>query len=304
MLHASVIICGHNPRPDYLTQVLAGLRTQTLEPQCWELLLIDNGSETPLKPNWDLSWHLNARHVREPSLGLAYARQRGMREAGSDLLVFVDDDNVLDPNYLLEATRIGREWPILGAWGSGAIILEYERPPAKHLEKWCGQREAKRTYWSNVPFSTEATPWGSGLCVRAKVAAEYCRRYGESWITISDRLGTMQLGGGDTEICLVACDMGLGTAVFPQLRLLHLIPKERVTPEFLLRTLEGNAVSGTLLAHKWGRASRSPLSVRGLIAMCRAVALNRGFERRAHFAAWRGAIKAKRLIEGAELKTR
>src|SRR5258708_24159047 len=55
MLEFSVIICAHNPRPQYLRRVLEALRSQTLPKQEWELLLIDNLSSIPLMPNWDLS---------------------------------------------------------------------------------------------------------------------------------------------------------------------------------------------------------------------------------------------------------
>ena len=43
MLDASVIICTHNPRPDYFARVLDGLRNQTLPMHRWELLIVDNG---------------------------------------------------------------------------------------------------------------------------------------------------------------------------------------------------------------------------------------------------------------------
>ena len=61
----SVIICTHNPRPDYLRRVLDALKAQTLPKERWELLLIDNASNEPLSGEWDLSWHPHARHIRE-----------------------------------------------------------------------------------------------------------------------------------------------------------------------------------------------------------------------------------------------
>ena len=95
MFAISVIICSHNPRPEYLRRTLEALKAQTLPTKDWELLLVDNASKEPLAGRFDLSWHPNARHVRENELGLTTARLRGIREAHSDLLVFVDDDNVL-----------------------------------------------------------------------------------------------------------------------------------------------------------------------------------------------------------------
>src|ERR1700722_2249773 len=100
MFAVSVIICSHNPRENYLRRVLDALRAQTLPAQEWELLLVDNASTEPLAGRFDLSWHPNARHVREEKTGLTPARLRGIAEANGELLVFVDDDNVLRSDYL------------------------------------------------------------------------------------------------------------------------------------------------------------------------------------------------------------
>jgi glycosyltransferase involved in cell wall biosynthesis len=106
----SVIICTHNPRPDYLRRVLEALRNQTLSLEKWELLLVDNASQEPVtSESWDLSWHRHARYIREENVGIASARLRGMQEANADLMVFVDDDNVLSPDYLSMAVQIERE---------------------------------------------------------------------------------------------------------------------------------------------------------------------------------------------------
>src|ERR1700742_1990618 len=94
-IEASLIICSHNPRSDYFKRVLSALEEQSLSKDCWELILVDNRSLAPLALDWDLSWHPHARHIVETELGLAAARRRGIREALSDLLIFVDDDNVL-----------------------------------------------------------------------------------------------------------------------------------------------------------------------------------------------------------------
>ena len=44
----SVLICTHNPRRDYLDQVLAALRAQTLPVAEWELIVVDNASARPV----------------------------------------------------------------------------------------------------------------------------------------------------------------------------------------------------------------------------------------------------------------
>ena len=169
MFDISVIICSHNPRPTYLRRVLDALRNQTLPVERWELLLIDNASKERLDTLWDLSWHPNGRHIFEGQLGVAYARQRGIREMSADLLVFVDDDNVLDLDYLRKAVSIDHQWPELGAWGSGVINPEFEVEPPDYLKElvpYVALRNADNAYWSNVPTCKWATPWGAGHCVR------------------------------------------------------------------------------------------------------------------------------------------
>ena len=96
----SVIICTHNPRTDYFGRCLTALKAQTLPREEWELILIDNASVRDKALHPDLSWHPGARLVHEAKLGLTPARLRGIREASGDLLVFVDDDNVLEGDYL------------------------------------------------------------------------------------------------------------------------------------------------------------------------------------------------------------
>jgi glycosyltransferase involved in cell wall biosynthesis len=300
MVDVSVIICSHNPRPDYFRRVLDALLDQTLSQNRWELLLIDNASEMPLAATWDISWQPNGRHINEEELGLAPARRRGMREASADLLVFVDDDNILDRDYLSKAVRIKHDWPMLGVWGSGSTRGEFEFKPPKHLEEymaWLALRDTKIPRWSNVYPCKGATPWGAGLCVRSHVAEAYRKFYDRSVIRITGRQGKVLLSGEDVEICIVACKLGLGMGIFPELRLIHLIPKERVREDYLLKIIEGTHISNMLLAYKWDEVlPRSPFSTIGALSILKNLLTNRGFDRRKYFAILRATIRARRII--------
>jgi cellulose synthase/poly-beta-1,6-N-acetylglucosamine synthase-like glycosyltransferase len=66
----SVIICSHNPRPDYLRRVLGALKAQTLPKERWELLFIDNASKEPLAEKYNLSWQSYGRCINEEKSGL------------------------------------------------------------------------------------------------------------------------------------------------------------------------------------------------------------------------------------------
>jgi len=300
MLDISVVICSHNPRPPYLRRVLDGLKAQSLPKTQWELLLIDNASQQRLSDAWDLSWHPNARHVHEEKLGLSHARERGMREASAEIIVFVDDDNVLDQNYLAEAARIGHEWPQLGVWGCGSAVPEFEIEPRGDLKDYLhflAVFEGKQLKWSNVIGCQEATPCGVGLCVRSTVAQAYLDAWKETSLQILDRRGNSLLSGGDYEIAYTACARGLGMAVFPQLKATHLIPNERVTEDYLVRLREGVATSVNVLNYKWRRTvPKNYLSVVGFLSIMKNILLRRGIHRRMYLAEVRAAIAARRLV--------
>src|SRR6186713_996026 len=99
-MYLSVLIPTFNPAMEPLTRVVAALRVQTLPTTEWELIVVDNASRELLAPRLDLSWHPAARIVREDRRGLTLARLAGFAEACGSIAILVDDDNVLEPDYL------------------------------------------------------------------------------------------------------------------------------------------------------------------------------------------------------------
>ena len=244
-MRLSVIICTHNPRPDYLSRTLEALRSQTIPLTGWnELLLIDNGSDEPLASCVDLSWHPSGRHIREEELGLTPARLRGIAEAKGDLLVLVDDDNVLQRDYLETASRISVTHPHLGAFG-GSIEAEFEVEPDPRLEALLPSlaiRPVKEAKWAN--FGMGSVPFGAGLCVRAKVARAYASNASGSEIKRRlDRRGGSLIGGGDLDLALTSYELGLGVGLFGELVVTHLIDKRRLSPQYLHQVFVGGTYS-------------------------------------------------------------
>lgn len=307
MLDASVIVCTHNPRPDYFVRVLEGLRYQTLPFHRWELLIVDNASLVPLALRWDISWHPSARHILESELGIASARRRGIQEASADLIIFVDDDNVLDKTYLAEGIKIGQEWPRLGAWGSGSILGELEADLPDSLKKyrsWLPLREVKAPRWSNVASyrkadaSEDVIPMGAGLCVRTEIAVAYRQFCNQSSLQIVSRQGEGLQGGEDIELAFVCCSRGFGLGVFPELKMTYLIAKHRLTEDYFVRFAEAEYLTEFLLDYKWRRITpQSPLGIRTLLSVLRTIFLYRGVDRRLRLAWVRALIKARRIIE-------
>ncbi|MDJ0617250.1 MAG: glycosyltransferase [Calothrix sp. MO_192.B10] len=240
----TVVICTHNPRRDYLEKVLAALEAQTLIANQWELLLIDNASSNILSSEIDLTWHPHARHIREESLGLTAARIRGFREAKAEILVFADDDNVLDPDYLKHTLDILQQHPQLGAIG-GKSLAQFEVNP----EPWfanvavpLGIRdlgdETYICYWTQTTQSQkqypEFAPIGAGLAIRKQAAEVYANRItGNKTRLALGRTGKQLTSGEDNDIVLTLLEEGWGVGYFPQLKLTHLISAKRLTKKYL-----------------------------------------------------------------------
>jgi glycosyltransferase involved in cell wall biosynthesis len=245
----SVIICTHNPRLDYFEKVLNSLKTQTFSTEKWELLLIDNASTQSFFEMINLDWHSNSRYIYEEKLGLTPARLRGIQESQAEVLVFVDDDNVLDSNYLKTVFLISKKWTALGAWGGQTLPGFEEQPPDWTKPYWgyLAVREFDRDQWSNL-YQNDITPYGAGLCVRKIVAEEYLRLVNSDPKRMSlGRKGKIMLSGEDIDLAYTACDLGLGTGLFASLKLIHLMPAKRLSEEYLLKIVEGSTYSQVIL---------------------------------------------------------
>lgn len=294
----TVVICTHNPRPDYFGRTIEALRRQTLPTTQWELLVVDNASEPGRGPQEDLAWHPRARTVQEPKLGLTPARLCGIREAAGDLLVLVDDDNVLDPDYLEQAQAVAEARPYLGAW-SGQCRPDFEVQPPEWTRRYWGNlaiREFDEDVWSNLPRLADTMPCGAGLCVRREVARRYLEvnESGQRAFQF-DRAGGSLVSGGDNDLAACACDLGLGVGLVAALKLQHLMPPERLTADYLARLAEGIQFSGTLLDAQWGLAPQ-PRSLLGRLADMLRMLRQRGPDRRIAQAVNRGHRRAMALL--------
>ena len=86
--------------------------------------------------------------------------------------------------------------------------------------------------------------------------------------------------------------------VFPELKLIHLIPKERISENYLLKLFEGTTTSDQLLAYKWqGVTPSNPRSLFGMLSVLRHILVLRGMRRRMYLATVRAALQTRRIIE-------
>lgn len=98
-LRLSVVICTRD-RPDVLRDTLATVWTQSRRPD--ELAIIDDGrleAESIAMAARDAGVSF-VYHNKSDAPGLARSRSAGIRESSGDVLMFLDDDVLLEENYI------------------------------------------------------------------------------------------------------------------------------------------------------------------------------------------------------------
>src|SRR5262245_39523936 len=131
MVSVTVGICTFN-RAELLDQTLETLsRINVPDDATWEVIVVNNNStdETPEIVARHLS-HLPLRLIDEPVAGLSAARNRVIREATGELIIFIDDDVMVDCDWLAEYVRAAREWPHAHYFG-GTVRAHFAVDPPK-----------------------------------------------------------------------------------------------------------------------------------------------------------------------------
>lgn len=99
----SVVICTYN-RDKFIRTALQKLSEQTLRPEEYEVIIIDNRStdNTADICKTFIAEHpgFNFRYVFEEKKGLSFARNRGWQEAKSAIVTYIDDDAEATNNFL------------------------------------------------------------------------------------------------------------------------------------------------------------------------------------------------------------
>jgi glycosyltransferase involved in cell wall biosynthesis len=288
----SVIICSYNPKDEILIQCLDHISGAISADVDAEVIIVDNNSRPALIERETLRRFLGGpfRFVVEQEQGLTPARLRGIREAKSDLLVFVDDDNFVDEEFLREGLRIASENQFIGAY-SGQVELVFESEAPAWTKRYWGllvYRQFEASVWSNLPLLDQTMPCGAGLFVRKEVASEYLRLHEEGKRNIKlDRTGSSLFSGGDNDLAACACDIGLGVGLFCELTLKHYIPKQRLEKKYLLALTRGIATSSVVL-HSFRGAQYKPRSFKARMLDLARMLLMTPTERAFHRATIRG----------------
>jgi GT2 family glycosyltransferase len=97
----SVVVPTCN-RPEQLVHCVHGLASQDYPQDNYEVVIVDDGSASPVAPLVVENGGRNVRVLRQRNSGPAVARNSGARHAAGEYIAFTDDDCVPSPTWLGE----------------------------------------------------------------------------------------------------------------------------------------------------------------------------------------------------------
>lgn len=233
-----IVICTYN-NAALLDRTLDAISKQrVLSHVNWRVLVVNNNctdETTEVVEQHSRSDGMALRIISEPRQGLTPSRVCGVRNTDGEWIAFVDDDCLLAEDWIEQAARFAAEHPECGAFG-GKIVPDWETTPPpyvlNHRYAYAGKYHGE---------TSRRRPWlaGSGLVAR-RAALEAC-----GWIDkqfLEDRTGKRLVSGGDMEIALrIATKYELWYN--PSCKIRHVIPRRRMTRQYLRRITFGLGAS-------------------------------------------------------------
>ena len=250
----SIIIPTYNPNITRLNRTIQSIFNQSITN--WECFVINNNSSQLFETK--IIKHPQLKVIQQPKQGLTYARLKGFEESKGDMIVMVDDDNVLDKDYLKNCTEIFEKHPNLGAIG-GNIEPEFETEPPQWTKELWGKLAIRNLGYISMISERERklneyplfAPVGAGMAIRKNALNKYIAEINHQQTIIADRNGDNLSSSGDNEIVMQILLNNFQVGFFPQLKLIHLIPADRLTKVYLGKLNESIMQSWTKFLLKY-----------------------------------------------------
>jgi predicted glycosyltransferases len=258
MICLSLIIPTHN-RSERLIAALESVIRQDLPAADWECVVVSNNSTDDTVARFgDFAARypgLNLRLVTEDGPGVSYARNRGIAETSAPLLVFIDDDERINPGFLRAYADFFDAHPDAVVAG-GRIIAEYVTGRPAWLSKYTEMPIANPMDFGDAvrPFPAGRVPGGGNMAFRRSAAL----RYGGFDPSLG-RVGRMLIGGEENDFFERLMRGGETCWYVPGAVMWHIIPPEKLTESYFRRLCYNVGVSQRLRAGMYRRYPKTLL---------------------------------------------
>lgn len=245
----SFVICTYN-REKYIYECLSRLAKNTVK-DGWELILVNNNSTDQTATECERFVEdykpKNYHYFIEKQQGLSFARNRGIAEAKGEWLVFLDDDAMVEQDYIANLQKHLSEHPETGAFG-GQIVPFFEDGEPEWYSHWSMGFVSALDRGDRVHvFPDNAFPIGANMGIRREVIDQV-----GTFNTELGRTGNKLLAGEEKDIFNRIRSAGWDILYFPNIGVRHCIPAKRTTREFITRIAYGIGVSERLRTRNMG----------------------------------------------------
>lgn len=245
----SFIICTYN-REKYIYECLSRLGRNTVK-DGWEIVLVNNNStdNTAAECERFVKDYMpkNYRYFVETQQGLSFARNRGIAEAHGDWFVFLDDDTMVEPDYIANLQKNLKEHSEAKAFG-GSIDPFFEGEAPAWLSPWTMIFVSAIDLGNAVvPFKNKQYPIGANMGI-SRAAIERVGVFN----TALGRVGNNLMGGEEKDIFNRIRQAGIEILYFPDIKVRHCIPPKRTTKEFIAKLGSGVGQSEKLRTQRIG----------------------------------------------------
>jgi glycosyltransferase involved in cell wall biosynthesis len=197
----SVVICAYNSATR-LPATLSHLSAQQgIAPSEWEILLIDNasndGTQAVFNSFSEKHRELRWRIVYEAKPGTAYARQRGVLESEGEIVLFVDDDNWLEPGYVAGVKATLSQLSSAGGVGGVSQVVS-DAPVPTWFPRYCEWYAVNSESPHAIALEEKQTLWTAGAAFRREMLLQFVAA--EKFL--DGRVGASLAAGEDIELSL------------------------------------------------------------------------------------------------------
>jgi glycosyltransferase involved in cell wall biosynthesis len=242
----SVVLCCYNSS-SRLRPTLEHLAKQKINSQIkWEVILIDNNSNDNTsefaKNIWlEVGDYIPFQVIPELKPGLSNARKKGIVSANGEILIFCDDDNWLEENYIQIAYDLMLEDKSIGMLGGmGNEVIEGDKPTWFENLKLSYAVGPQNNEDGDITFK-KGFVYGAGSIVRKSVLTAI---YEKGFINqLTDRVGKLFVSGGDNEIGYMIALSGFKIHYSSKLIFKHYLPENRLTLPYLVQLAKGQQLT-------------------------------------------------------------
>lgn len=207
----------------------------------WEVVIVDNNSTdqtAEIVQDYSSRYAGRFRYLFERQQGLSFARNAGVRESHGEIVVFTDDDVIVEPTWLWNLVTSLQNNESAGAAGRIVPIWSRPKPRWMDLENPNVSGLVVAFDLGPVALPLKETPFGANMAFRRRVFDIY-----GGFRTDLGRSGANLLCSEEKEFCQRLLAGGEHLLYEPSAVVHHPVPEERMQKSYLVAWWYGYAIS-------------------------------------------------------------